>query len=101
MKHIASRSLMTVIIIGALAVSCSKDTQNEYAGNGGNSVLQISDLDVHPLGDELTFSYMSGSDWHIIVNPSDAEWISYQKTGDKNAAKVRIGVEPCLDWQRS
>jgi hypothetical protein len=89
---------MTVIIIGALAVSCSKDTQNEYAGNGGNSVLQITDLDVHPLGDELTFSYMSGSDWHIIVNPSDAEWISYQKTGDKNAAKVRIGVEPCLEW---
>ena len=98
MKHIASRSLMTVIIIGALAVSCSKDTQNEYAGNGGNSVLQISDLDVHPLGDEFTFSYMSGSDWHIIVNPSDAEWISYQKTGDKNAAKVRIDVEPCLEW---
>lgn len=98
MKHIASRSLLTVIIIGALAVSCSKDTQNEYAGNGGNSVLQISDLDVHPLGDEFTFSYMSGSDWYIIVDPSDAEWISYQKIGDKNAAQVRIGVEPCLDW---
>ena len=98
MKHIASRSLMTVIIIGALAVSCSKDTQNEYAGNGGNSVLQISDLDVHPLGDKLTFSYMSGSDWYIIVNPSDAEWISYQKTGDKNAAKVCIDVEPCVEW---
>lgn len=63
-------SFLVICVLSCLTfAACSKD-DGEVAENGG-TVLPISDTYVHPLGDTLTVSYTSVSDWTLSIGEND------------------------------
>lgn len=103
MKHIGLKSILAVIIAGAVSVSCTKDKQDQY-GDEHMSYLPIGDVTVHPLGDVISVSYTSERDWIVTIdwgNAGDKNWISMNKSeGSAGTTNLDIKVKPCLQNDR-
>lgn len=103
MKHIGLKSILAVIIAGAVSVSCTKDKQDQY-GDEHMSYLPIGDVTVHPLGDVIPVSYTSERDWIVTIdwgNAGDKNWISMNKSeGSAGTTNLEIKVKPCVQNDR-
>lgn len=98
MRQIGLKSFWMVMIICAATMSCSKDNQNEYR-EGNKTFLPITDLEIHPLGDELTFTYTSEEEWQVRVEQeSDQEnvWITVESIAESSATHIKVKVLPSL-----
>lgn len=103
MKHIGLKSILAVIIAGAVSVSCTKDKQDQY-GDEHMSYLPIGDVTVHPLGDVIPVSYTSERDWIVTIdwgNAGEKNWISMNKSeGSAGTTNLEIKVKPCVQNDR-
>lgn len=98
MKYIGQKSLLTLLIIGIIAASCSKDSQNQYGDD--MTYLPISDLVIHPLGDVVFVSYTSESEWIVDVDV-DEDWIHFSsENGVPGTTTLNITVDPNIDMDR-
>ena len=58
-----SRLLLISLLACLVCVSCDKDEQESVNGNSNTTILPIGDIEVHPLGDQITVSYTSATSW--------------------------------------
>ena len=64
MKNIA-KILLSVFVILAFT-TCKNDIQDQYVGGEGGH-LPISDVVIHPLGDEISVRFAAFEDWRIDI----------------------------------
>lgn len=96
MKHIRHKSLLTLALIGIIVASCSKENQKQFGDN--MTYLPISDIEVHPLGDDIPVSYTSESEWTVDTN---VDWIQITPTtGKPGTTAMNIVVKPNISNDR-
>ena len=100
MKQIVLKSVLAVVFCSFVAVSCTKDKQDQYQ-DGNMTYLPISDIEVHPLGDVISVSYTSEGSWEAVITSDETGWISLDKSGSAGTTYMEITVDPCLDHDRT
>lgn len=98
MKHIGQKSLLALALIGIFVASCSKESQNQFGDNNNMTYLPISDIEVHPLGDDIAVSYTSESEWTVAT---DVNWIEITPSkGKPGTTALKIVVDPNISNDR-
>ena len=91
MKNIA-KILLSVFVILAFT-TCKNDIQDQYVGGEGGH-LPISDVVIHPLGDEISVRFAAFEDWRIDIK-NGGNWCTVKRrSGDKGFNDVTFTVEP-------
>lgn len=85
--------LAMACIVSCLAfVSCDKEEQNQYGD--GSIYLPMSDLTIHPLGDEVYVSFTSSSPWKV---KQSEPWLALSKSsGEAGVTSLKITVVPFI-----
>lgn len=104
MRYYGFKALMAAFIFVAL-VSCSKDGETgiDQSDKGHISYLPIKDCHVHPLGDDLYFSYTSGEPWELSFvddkgSTSQPSWIEVETVkGKSGTTQIHMTVESWYD----
>lgn len=91
MKNIA-KILLSVFVILAFT-TCKNDIQDQYVGGEGGH-LPISDVVIHPLGDEISVPFTAFVNWKVDIK-NGGNWCTVKsRSGDKGFNDVTFAVEP-------
>ena len=95
-----SRYLFACFFACFALLSCDKDQQESInQGSGQETFLPMTDIDIHPLGDKLTFSYTSHYAWTLRCN---VDWLKVTPTsGSSGTTTVTIEAAPNVDEKRT
>ena len=95
-----SRYLFACFFACFALLSCDKDQQESInQGSGQETFLPMTDIDIHPLGDKLTFSYTSHYAWTLKCN---VDWLKVTPTsGSSGTTTVTIEASPNVDEKRT
>ena len=91
MKNIA-KILLSVFVILAFT-TCKNDIQDQYVGGEGGH-LPISDMVIHPLGDEISVPFTAFVNWKVDIK-NGGNWCTVKsRSGHKGFNDVTFAVEP-------
>lgn len=91
MKNIAKILLLVFVILAF--TTCKNDIQDQYVGGEGGH-LPISDMVIHPLGDEISVPFTAFVNWKVDIK-NGGNWCTVKsRSGDKGFNDVTFAVEP-------
>ncbi len=94
-----SRLLLISLLACLVCVSCDKDEQESVNGNSNTTILPIGDIEVHPLGDQITVSYTSATSWTSYLS-GNQDGVQYSPDhGVAGTTVITITVDPNLSFE--
>ena len=87
------------VVFCLMLCSCEKDKQSSVNGDGVQTLLPVGDMNIHPLGDKIEFSYTSFKKWELDISGDNIDISNddikvIPSSGNAGTTKITVMVPP-------